>query len=242
MAKRIRIGMLTPSSNSVLEPLTSAMVAGLPGVTAHFSRFPVTEISLDERALGQFDDAKILEAAQLLAHAKVDAIAWNGTSGGWLGLDIDERLCRRITEATGIPATTSVLALAEILKKTGAVRFGLVTPYLDAVQERIVENYRRAGFECVAERHLGKCDNFSFSEVTPEQIEAMVGEVAQGRPQAISTFCTNMGAAQLVPALEARHGIPIYDTVSTAVWKALRLAHVDTTPIKRWGRLFQEVA
>jgi hypothetical protein len=30
--------MLTPSSNTVLEPLTAAMLADLPDVTAHFAR------------------------------------------------------------------------------------------------------------------------------------------------------------------------------------------------------------
>ncbi|MBC8831734.1 Asp/Glu/hydantoin racemase, partial [Escherichia coli] len=70
--------------------------------------------------LGQFDDDKIIQAAMLLADAKVDVIAWNGTSSGWLGFEADERLCERITAATGIPATTSVLALNEILKKTNA--------------------------------------------------------------------------------------------------------------------------
>ena len=55
--KRTLLGMLTPSSNTILEPLTSAMVAGVPGVSAHFGRFRVTEISLNSAALGQFDDA-----------------------------------------------------------------------------------------------------------------------------------------------------------------------------------------
>jgi maleate isomerase len=35
----IRLGMMTPSSNTVLEPITTAMLAGVSGVTAHFSRF-----------------------------------------------------------------------------------------------------------------------------------------------------------------------------------------------------------
>src|SRR5258706_11936641 len=83
--KRVLLGMLTPSSNTVLEPLTSAMVAQLPEVSAHFARFRVTEISLASQALGQFDVATILEAARLLADARVDVIAWNGTSSGWLG-------------------------------------------------------------------------------------------------------------------------------------------------------------
>ena len=72
MAKRVLLGMLTPSSNTILEPVTAAMLADVPGVTAHFARFRVTEISLGDRALGQFDNAPILEAARLLADARVE--------------------------------------------------------------------------------------------------------------------------------------------------------------------------
>src|ERR1700687_2207314 len=90
---RILLGMLTPSSNTVLEPVTAAMTAGLPEVSAHFSRLPVTEIALSERALSQFDHTEILRAAELLSHAKVDVIVWNGPSSGWLGFDTDESLC-----------------------------------------------------------------------------------------------------------------------------------------------------
>ncbi|SFH89214.1 maleate isomerase [Collimonas sp. OK307] len=241
MTKRTLLGMLTPSSNTSLEPITSAMVSGLPGVSAHFSRFTVTEISLRDQALGQFDDSKIIEAAMLLADAKVDVIGWNGTSSGWLGFEADERLCQRITEATGIPATTSVLALNEILEKTNAKDFGLVTPYLDNVMEKIIENYGRSGFNCIAERHLNLHVNFSFSEVTEDQIRSMVREVARKDPKAISTFCTNLKAAHLVPELEAETGVPIYDTISTVVWKSLRIAGYDTTKLTGWGRLFQEV-
>ena len=84
-----RLGMITPSSNSVLEPVTAAMLAASPDVTAHFSRLRVTEIALDAPALGQFDPGHMLAAAELLADAKVDAIAWNGTSASWLGIAPD---------------------------------------------------------------------------------------------------------------------------------------------------------
>ena len=241
MTKRILLGILTPSSNTALEPLTSAIVGGLPGVSAHFARFTVTEISLKDQALGQFDDSKILEAAKLLADAKVDSIGWSGTSSGWLGFEADERLCHRITETTGIPAATSVLALNEILLKTSAKNFGLITPYLEDVQEKIVANYKASGFNVTAERHLNLHVNFSFSEVTEDQIRGMVREVAKIRPQAISTFCTNLKAAHLVAELERETGIPIYDTVSAVVWKQLRMASFDTRQVKEWGRLFQEV-
>lgn len=238
--KRVLLGMLTPSSNTALEPLTSAMLAGLPEVSAHFGRFRVTEISLKPRALSQFDMAPILEAALLLADAHVDVIAWNGTSSGWLGFDVDLTLCQRIEQETGVRCCTSVLALNEIMEKTQRRRIGLVTPYLDDVQAAIVANYARSGFECVAERHLNQSVNFGFSEVTTQQITAMAREVAKAGPQCLTTFCTNLRAAQLAPALEAELGIPVYDTVSTAVWKSLRLCGVDTARVKGWGSLFKE--
>jgi maleate isomerase len=74
MEKRILMGMPTPSSNTVLEPLTYAMMAWLKAVSFHYSRFPVTEIALSESALSQFDDACLLAAATLLADANVDII------------------------------------------------------------------------------------------------------------------------------------------------------------------------
>ena len=239
---RTLLGMLTPSSNTVLEPLTAAMLAGLPDVTAHFARFPVREISLGEAALGQFEQGPILAAARLLADARVGAIVWNGTSSGWQGFAADEELCRAIAEATGIPAGTAVLALNEIFALTGVRRFGLVTPYLDEIQERIVANYARAGFACAAERHLGDRGNFSFSEYGEELIARLIREVAAARPDAITVFCTNLRGAAVVEALEAETGIPIYDTVATALWQGLRLAGADPGRVRGWGRLFREVA
>jgi maleate isomerase len=241
MHGRALLGMLTPSSNTTLEPVTAAMLAALPEVSAHFSRFPVTEIALSEPALRQFDSTTILAAAELLAHAKVDVLAWNGTSAGWLGFDADEQLCELIHRTTGIQTCTSVLALNEIFARTRITRFALVSPYRDDVQQAIVRNYAAAGFECVAERHLDLQDNFSFSTVEADRLRDMVHEVAHARPEAIAIFCTNLRGAPLVEELEAQFHIPIYDTIATAVWKSLRMADVDVQRVRGWGRLFQEV-
>jgi maleate isomerase len=239
---RVLLGMLTPSSNTVVEPITSAMLSGLPEVSAHFGRFPVTEISLRPAALGQFDEQPFLSAARLLADARLHAIGWNGTSAGWLGFDADERLCDRLLEETGIPACTSMLALNEILETTDRTRIGIVSPYLDEIQEKMVANYRAAGFDVVAERHLNDRGNFSFSEVTEEQLERMCAEVAEAGPQAIAIVCTNMRGAPIAERVEAALGIPVYDTISTVVWKALRMTGVDTARVRGWGSLFRELA
>lgn len=242
MTRRIRIGVLTPSSNTALEPLTSAMVSSLPGVTAHFSRFTVTEISMRDQSLNQFDDSKILEAARLLADAHVDVICWSGTSASWLGFEKDRQLCARITEATGIPATTSVLALNEILEAQGARTLGLVSPYVEDVQQKIIANYHGIGIDCIAEQHLGITVNFRFGEVEPDTLRAMLRVAAQSKPDALTVMCTNLHAAQLVEELEAELGIPIYDSVATVVWKAMKAVGMAPSELRGWGRLFREVA
>ena len=238
MPARLRLGVLTPSSNTVLEPLTQSMLARLPGVTAHFSRFPVTEISLRTEALMQFKLEPILQAAQLLADARVDVIGWSGTAAGWMGFDADEVLCRAITERTGIAATSSVLALNDMLASQGITRLGLVSPYVPEVQERIAANYGHIGVECVAERHLDLSVNYAFAEVGEAQLLQMIGEVAQVQPQAITTFCTNLQAAALAERVEAELGIPLLDTVSAAVWGMLNKAGADTAAIQGWGQMF----
>src|SRR5882757_115721 len=237
---RIRLGMLTPSSNTVLEPVSTAIVAGLPEVSVHFGRFKVTEIALSDGALRQFDDTEIMRAAELLAHAKVDVIAWNGTSASWLGLDRDERLCERIVATTGIAACTSVLAFRDISQRTNVGRIGLVTPYTDDVQARIVETWKSAGMLCSAERHSGLRDNFSFAEVGEHAISGMIRAVSGEGCDAVAVVCTNMRAASLVPALETELGIPIYDSIAVTVWKSLLLAGADPNRISAWGQLFSD--
>lgn len=238
----LRLGMLTPSSNTVLEPVMAAMTADAPGTSVHFSRFRVTEIALSQAALGQFAFDGMVAAAELLAHAKVDAIAWNGTSAAWMGFRQDEELCRRIEGATGIPATSSVLAFREAFRSLCASRIGLVTPYTADVQARIAANWAEAGFPCTAERHLGLSDNFSFAETGEGEIARLVREVARDGCDAVAIVCTNMAGAPLAAPLEAELGLPVLDSVAVTLWASLGLVGADASAFRRWGRLFAATA
>lgn len=239
MTRPVRLGMLTPSSNTALEPITYAMLAGVDGISAHFARFKVTEIALSESALRQFDASEILRAAELLAHAKVDVIAWNGTSASWLGFDRDERLCEQITAATGIPACTTVLAYRDLLQRLGAKRIGLVTPYRQDVQDRIIANWNAQGLHCAAERHLSLQDNFSFAEVGEAEIAALIEAVVGEGCDAAVVLCTNMRGAGPAARLEQQLGVPVLDSVAVTLWACLDATGSDPSQIRGWGSLFQ---
>lgn len=249
--KPLRLGILVPSSNTALEPLTHALIASLPtnsnpacpAVTVHFARLAVTAISLSPAAIAQFAPPNILAAARLLAHADVDLIGWAGTSAGWLGFQHDAQLCATVTAATGVPCTTSVVALNRALDLFRVRKLGLVTPYLEDVQAAIVANYAGLGVEIspAMERHLGVAKNTEIGLIGEEVLDGLVREVVEGTgAKAVTTFCTNWVAAQRVEVWEAMWGVPVFDSVSVVVWDMLRMGGFDVKTVKGWGSLFQK--
>ena len=230
------IGTITPSGNIVVERVTAAILADFPEVSGHFSRIPVFGSS--SAYTNTYDWDSMMTAARLLSHAHLDVICWNGSKGVSLGFDADTDLRDRITEATGIAATSSILALDAVLRGSSANTIGLVSPHDDAYQATVVAEFDKRGYRCIAERHSGFTDNFSYCTVPDADIVAMIRNVAAARPDAIVTFCTNFPAAHLVAPLEQEIGIPIYDTTSIGVWDALRVAGVETARGARWGSLF----
>ena len=238
MPSSLRLGMIAPSSNTVLEPMTAALLAGVPHVSTHVARIRVTSISLIDGSLDQFDTAPMLEAARLLAEARVHSVCWNGTSAGWLGTRWDRATLAEIAAATGLPASSAISATHDLLGLAGAARVGLVTPYLADVQERVRANLAAAGFPCVADRRLDITDNFAFAEVPEATVERMIREVAADGAEVVVVLCTNLRGARLAERLEAELGITLIDSVSAALWGAIRAAGGDPAMIHGWGRLF----
>ena len=234
-----RIGMLTPSGNTVCEPITSEIVAQMRDVASvHFSRFSVTSTGLDEARLAQFRPDRFLAAARLLADAEMHIIAFNGCAGSWMGRASDEALTLKITGVTQTPATTTTLALWDAFEAFGIKRYSLVTPYNDDMVAAIKKTYAGEGYECVRSRNLVLPTTREKDRVGPEQIASLVREAADSKADAIVVACTNFRAAPHVAELEAELGVPIIDSVVVTAWKCLRMAGVSQ-PISGWGRLFE---
>ncbi|WP_353945857.1 GAF domain-containing protein [Streptomyces sp. HUAS MG91] len=221
----LRVGMLTPSSNTALEPVTYALLRGAAGsVTAHFARVPVTRIALDAGSDAQFDPAPMLAAARQLADAKVDVLVWNGTSGSWLGVERDRALAAALTAETGVPATTSTLALLDACAAYGVTRLGLALPYTRDVAEAIVATYAKEGLECVLAEPFGEDDNEAFARIPAADVAAQIGRAATDGAQAVAVVCTNVHGAGETERLEQALGIPVFDSVTATLWRAVDLA------------------
>ncbi|KIY03396.1 uncharacterized protein Z520_00087 [Fonsecaea multimorphosa CBS 102226] len=241
----VRLGVIVPSSNTALEPLTNAIVSSINSeslsISVHFSRFRVTTIDISPAANAQFELEPILSAARLLADAKVDVIGWGGTSAGWLGFQHDERLCAAIQAETGIKVTTSVMSLNALMHSLGVTSIGLVTPYIKGMNDAIRSNYAAIGIDISGnwERHLGITDNNEIVRVNESILDEMVMDVAANGALVLTTFCTNLFAAQRVEYWEKSLRVTVLDTVSTTVWGMLKVVGIDTRLVKGWGFMFE---
>lgn len=189
----------------------------------------------------------MLSAASLLADARVDAISWGGTSAGWLGLESDIELCEAIESEFHIPASTSTLALVEILHRLGDPGVGLVTPYVSEMNEAIRGTFGGVGISIAAgDRWLGITDNIEIGEVSGEQVGGMCDGVLGAREElkVAMVYCTNLSAAHLASGLESKYqdrDVVVLDSVSAVVWGLLRKVGVDikgTGVAKQWGKMF----
>lgn len=234
-----RIGMIVPSSNTCLEPQSYRILGERRDVTLHFTRIPVTRIALDDSSDKQFDAAGMRDAAKLLATSDMDVIAWNGTSGSWLGADHDHALANEITDATGIPATTSTLAYLEAFRDFGTERIGLFTPYTADVNEAVIESYAREGIKTLDHRHLDLSHNESFARVTDKEMLPGSLELAASRPDALIYLCTNLYGANIAAEVEEQTGVSVLDSVAVTLWHCLKLAGSPLLA-PRWGRLLAD--
>ena len=233
---RKKLGHVTPSCNSVLEPMSVLITAEIPAVSHHFSRIQVDEVSLRLEDLAQFAPDRILAGARLLADAQLDAIVWNGTSGAWHGLDQDYDLCNRIEAETGCPASTAILAQVEALQRGRLRHYGLAVPYTADVAARMADVFAEADLEVAAVGHGSITKGTDMARMTDDDVRGLLRTANAPGAECIALVCTGVAGAHLVHEMEAELGKPIIDSVAAACGKGLELAGVDAR-LDGWGLL-----
>lgn len=238
-----RIGMIVPSSNTALEPATTQLIQNRPDINVHFTRIPVRAITLDGGGAA-FDIDTMMSAARLLADAKVDCIAWNGTAGSWLGLEHDRQICAAITQETGIAATTSTLAILQACQDFGVTALACATPYTRDVVDAITQEYGRHGLDVVSHAEWELTDNTSFAEKTAGEIAELLLAASKDAPetraaQAVALICTNVDGTTILGEVEKNLGIPVIDSIAATLWWALELTGTDAR-VPGAGMLLQQ--
>ncbi len=208
-----RVGLIVPSSNTVVEDAWTAIAPSMPGLACHFTRISVTAIRQDVATAAQFERERLLSAADLLAELAPARIVWAGTAAAWIGFDHDHELCAQITARTGVPATSSLLEVNAALAARGATRIALITPYRADTEAAIIANYEAAGMSVVARRRLDLTVNTDFAAATPQTLARMAQEADSANVDAILFLCTNMRGADAMTWIAPETRSKVIDSV-----------------------------
>jgi maleate isomerase len=228
---RLRIGMLMPCRNTVAEPDARALLPA--GVSLHATRLRLLGTSHEELMAMTRD---VESAAELLAAAKMDLLAFHCTAASTLDADLGADVVARIEKRTGIRATATSEALLAALAVLGATRIVMVSPYRQAINDSEVAFFAQHGIEVIQEIGLALPDAQTMSAVTPE--EWYERTVAMKRPDADAYFlsCTNIRAVPAIERLEQALGAPVISSNQAMIWHCLRKAGLDDV-VPGYGKL-----
>nr|WP_224404032.1 hypothetical protein [Pseudonocardia sp. ICBG1034] len=191
-----------------------------PGVDFLASRVALRGTGIaDLRAM----EAEVPRAVDDLAAARVDLLVSCCTaSGAILGRAADERACAAATARTGIPMTSTMLAIVDELRSLGARRLTVVTPYPPALDEIEHDYLRNNGFSVLAAAGQGIPDGFAISRISPAEIVRLAYRNWDPASDALLLSCMNWRAHEAVAELSALLGAPVV-TSHGATLRAVRL-------------------
>lgn len=222
-----RIGLIVPSTNSVVEP---ELIMHAPDAVAFYAtRVPVAEVASAQEKVASIVAMRerLPAAAAELGSLGPAALAYACTSGSFLnGRDVDAQTCAELRSASGLPSYTTSTAVVAALRELEVRRLAVVTPYVAPVADGAVNYLEQNGFRVVARRDLGLLSNLDKGRLDAAVSERLVREVDTGSADAVLISCTNWRTLDRLPALERELGIPVVSSNLATLWAGLRLAGV----------------
>jgi maleate isomerase len=219
---RLRLGMLVPSSNRVVEPELPSMLP--QGVAVHTTRLRLVGGGPDE-LLAMTE--KVEEAAELVAHAGVDLIVFHCTAVSTFDVGMEATLKARITKTTGKPAIATSEALVAAFRELGARRIVLLSPYPSDVNEREVAFFHHHQISVVHEVGLNlQGGGGAYSDVDPAVWYRLAMANRRDSADAYFLSCTTIRTAPVIAMLERDLGKPVVTSNQAMIWHALRTGGV----------------
>ena len=219
MSGPVRVGLLVPSSNTVME---TDFHRRLPAdrFTVHTGRMFLEETTPE--AESEMLDHHVMPAARDVATARPYVLVFGCTSAGALrGNDADGELCDRMAAGTGVEVISTIQSVRAALARRGARRIGVITPYVEGLNEKIRESIEADGIEVAAIDGLGITENFAIARVEPDEIVAFARRTLESQSiDVVFASCTNLRAIDAIAGLEEAMGVPAV-TSNQAVLEAV---------------------
>lgn len=226
-----RIGLLLPSSNTVMEPELYQMAP--KGVSIHSARMQLKDFTQKD-LLRMVDD--VSRETALLSNANVDVIIYGCSTCSLVGgVDWEKVLAQQIEFDSGKRVVTVNRAVVKAINRLGDGGVGVVTPYDPALNILEREYLESHGLDVVSCIGMGLHNPEDISNATEKEILAAV-KIAVEYADILYLSCTNLPAVQLIDKIESEYDVPVVTGNQAALWSAIDDQDLDR--VVGYGRLF----
>ena len=242
---RATVGVVTPSTNTVVQPEYDAMRPA--GVTTHVARMHIPDHPIGSD--GDFDaligriDAALEGAVERVLTARPDHLVlgvsaesiWGG--GRAAAADIAVRVARL---SGGLPLTQAADALPAALAAYGVSGpVALLTPYFPVAEPHLRAYLAEIGHEVVAMRHLARPSPVEIGRTPLSVLRTALRELDRPEVAAIIQFGANLPFGRIAAEAEAWLDKPVIAINTATWWHALRSMGIADR-IEGHGRLLAE--
>jgi maleate isomerase len=214
-----RIGLLLPSSSSAQE---WDIGRALPDdITLHVARMRLSNVDADStlRIVQEIETE-----SQKLADVDVDVIIFPATApSSRMGPGYDQELIKRISAASGKPATTASTALLEALRALAVKRIVLGAPWSAAVNQSVAAFLEANGVTVLAQEALGLVRNLDIGLLDPQTAFDIGRRVDRPDADAVMLACGNWSTFSIIDRLEQSLRKPVLTTNQVSLWHALKI-------------------
>lgn len=157
------------------------------------------------------------------------------------GKGFEEEIVKIITDASGLPASTSIRSAIRALSALDIANVAVVSPYPQDLHQSALTFLEASGFTVAAE-HTEDVVFKRLQDVTPAHIAAIAKRVLSSAPKADGIYipCNQWAAADAVPIIEAACGVPAVSGAHADHWEAFRVLDIRD-PLPGNGRLMDSL-
>ena len=157
------------------------------------------------------------------------------------GKGFEEEIVKIITDATGLPASTSIRSAIRALAHLHIKDVVVLSPYPRNLHQSALTFLQASGFQIAAE-HTEDVVFKRLQDVAPSSIAAVAKEVLGRAKKADGIYipCNQWAAADAVPIIEAECGLPVVSGAHADHWEAFRVLGIHD-PLPGNGRLMESL-
>ena len=239
---RRKFAVIAPSTNTSVQPEFDAMRPR--GVTNHFGRIhipndPVRNDDDFNTLIGNIRKETMHAIDQVMTCEPDYLVMGMSSETFWDGLEGSRRLMERVEARAGVKVAMGSDASQAALKRYGAKRLGIITPYMPVGDAQVRRFFTDCGFEIVRLKGLRGTSPVTYAHVSERELREAILEVDGPDVDAIIQVGTNLAMARLAGIAEFWLGKPVLAINTCIYWWALRQNGIDDK-IDGFGSLLLE--